>query len=475
MKNSTLAELLATLSSSEAEDFALFMRSPWCNEYPHPEEQLALLDYLLAGEEPDKDEAYGVVFRGQAFVENKLEKVMSATLRSLRRWILLRQRHTDIDSQMALAAFSSARGLHNRYHLTVANLRAALEKKQPVELADYLLRFELEYSHTTHLTLHNLKKDDANLNNTLLALDRFYLVARLKNTALLLAQNLLVPVEMYPVRQFLPVFLEEARRHEPLMTPLVRLYEQMFAMVDNQSPNRTDLNDFLGFLSRYEQTFSADTLDTAEIFACNYCTLQYNRSHYDFLPVLFEILERRLESGRIYKDNKIRVSDFQLIVVVALRLKKFDWVKFFLERHQGKLFGIQTLEEAWNLNYARYLFCIGEHDQALDHLAATYEELQYKISAKILEIQILYEQCSTLLDSRLDAAKIFFFREKKMPPEKKALYNDFLDMMKQILNPKTLGNRKRVEKLIEKVEDLPGIAERDWVLDTLRSLLKKAK
>lgn len=475
MKNSTLAELLAVLLPAELDDFDTFVRSPWCNDYPHPEEQSALIGYLRTAPEPEKAEAYAFVFQGQTFVENKLEKTMSATLKSLRRWIFLRQKNADVEAQMELAAFSSTRGLHDRHHLTVSNARAMLEKKQPQELLDYLLRYLLEYGHTTHLTMHNLKKDDANLNNTLLALDRFYLVARLKNTTLLLAQNLLVPIEMYPVRRFLYALLEEARQHEPLITPLVQLYERLFAMADNEYPSQTNLDGFLDFLARHEHLFSPDTLDTAEIFACNYCTLQYNRSRYDFLPVLFEILLRRLNSGRIYKGKKIRVSDFQLVVVVALRLKKFDWTASFLEEHRGRLFGIQMPEEAWNLNHARYLFYTGEYDRALDGLAATYEELQYKISAKVLEIQIFYEQESPLLDSRLDAAKIFFFREKKLPADKKALYNDFLDMLKQIINPKTLGNRKRVEKLIEKVGTLPGIAERDWVLEKLRALLKKAK
>lgn len=93
----------------------------------------------------------------------------------------------------------------------------------------------------------------------------------------------------------------------------------------------------------------------------------------------------------------------------------------------------------------------------------------------MLEIQVLYEQDSPLLDARLDAAKIFIFREKKIPAEKKLLLNNFLDMLKQILNPKTLGNRKRIEKLKEKIQALNGVAEHDWLTEKLNKLLPKAK
>ena len=476
MKNSTLAELWSVLTSPEREDFKVFVGSPWCNDYLRPEEQVALLDYLSAADAPEKRAAYQRVFDGQPFVDNKLEKLMSATLKSLRRWIFLRQKTSPVEEQAALAQLCSVRGLHSRYNLIVENSRASIAEKKDQDLADYLALYALEYSHTSHLTMHNLKKDDANLNNTLLALDRFYLAARLKNTTLLLAQNLLVPVEMYPLAQhFLPAMIADAQAFPAFKTPLIELYERLYTMAGNQFPGQTDLSDFLEFISRHEQSFSTDTLDTAEIFACNYCTLQYNRAQYQFLPTLFELLMRRLRNGRIYKKNKIRVSDFQLIVVAGLRLGNFEWVHQFLKEHEHRIFGIQRPEEAWNLNFARYLFHIGDFEGALERIAATYEELQYKVSSKVLEIQVLYEQDSPLLDARLDAAKIFMFREKKIPAEKKLLLNNFLDMLKQILNPKTLGNRKRIEKLKEKIRMLNGVAEHDWLTEKLDELLKKAK
>lgn len=111
------------------------------------------------------------------------------------------------------------------------------------------------------------------------------------------------------------------------------------------------------------------------------------------------------------------------------------------------------------------------HSARTDVMNSTGRE----VSSKVLEIQVLYEQDSPLLDARLDAAKIFIFREKKIPAEKKLLLNNFLDMLKQILNPKTLGNRKRIEKLKEKIQALNGVAEHDWLTEKLNKLLPKAK
>ena len=474
MKNSTLAEIFYSLTTSELDEFEQFLRSPWCNDYARPEEQLALLNYFKKDPEPDKDSAYPFVFKDADFVANKLEKLMSATMKSLRRWLLLRRRDSEVEENIQLAAFYSSRSLLERHDLTIAHARAALDKKHPHELRDYLLRYQLEYEIATHLTLHNLKKDDANFNNTLLALDRFYLAARLKNTALLLLQNRLVPVEMYPARHFLAPMLEELRPYEQVMAPLVLTYEQLLAMVaDDESFSLEDLNRLLEFLDAQASLLDTETLDNAEAFASSWCTMQYNRSRYEFLPVLYELVLRRLQSGRIYKNGLLGVHFFQLAVVVGLRMKKLDWVNTFLEEHRGRLVGGKQSEEAWNFNRARYLLHAGDYEQALDLLAANYEITQYKIAAKVLEIQALYDSDSPLLDSKLDAAKIFFFREKKIPDDKKALYNDFVDMMKQILNPKTLHSPPRIQKLIEKVQALPGIAERDWVLEKLEALLKR--
>lgn len=475
MKNTTLAELLAVLTAEERKDFVLFVRSPWCNEHPRPEEQLALLDYLWGHDEPDKNEAYQFIFKGLEWIENKLEKLMSATLKALRRWLLLRRRDSEVEENIALAAFYSSRSLMERHDLTMANARAALDKKKPHELRDYLLRYQLEYEIATHLTLHNQKKDDANFNRTLAALDRFYLAARLKNTFLLIMQTRFVPVaEPYLPRQFLPAMLAELRPYgEAVMAPIVQVYERLLAMAEaHPGGELDDLHALLALLDEHAALLDAETMDNAESFASNFCAAQYNRSRYEFLPVLYDLLLRRLHSGRMYKDGLLPINNFQLMVVVALRLKHWDWTHDFLEQHRGRLVGGKQADEAWNFNYARYLLHTGQQAEALELLAANYEEMQYKFSAKILEIQALYETDSPLLDFKLDAAKVFFFREKKLPDDKKALYNDFVDMMKQIISPKTLHDPVRIRKLIEKVQGLPGIAERDWVLEQLGALLE---
>jgi len=471
MRNSSLFELFNTLSTAERADFGLFIRSPWCNDYPHLEAQTQLLNYMAEAAEPDKETAYSSIFPDQPFVDNKMEKLMSATLKSLRRWIVLRLHDSEPEELLELAKFYGTRRLDERFERTIVQARALLEDKTVHEIPDYLLRYLVEYELSTYRTINNLKKDDANFTNTLLALDRFYLVTRLKNTALLQQQSLFLPLEMPAFGKFLPGMLEEMKQHKALQTPLVQLYERVYAMSVGDGLTDTDLTDFLQFMADHTTRLNAETLDVAAVCACNYCTRMYNQSRFEMLPVLFDVLCHRISSGHLYNpERKMRVSDFLLIVHVALRLKKFDWVKSFLEDNKGRLYGIQTPEEAWNFNYARYLFFTGQSDEALDYLSATYEELFYKISAKILELQILYEQDAEILISKLDAAKLFFFREKKITPDKRALYNDFVDMLKQMINPKTLGNRERAGKLIAKVKRLQNIVERDWILEKLETL-----
>ncbi|HMX39063.1 MAG TPA: hypothetical protein PK971_05440, partial [Saprospiraceae bacterium] len=476
MKNSTLAELAAVLQPKERDDLLLFLHSPWCNDYAHPADQAALLRYLWQHPEPDKDEAYAHIFPHTEAVENKLEKLMSATLKALRRWLLLRRREGETEEHLALAAFYSSRSLLDRFDLAMSHARAALDKKTPHELRDYLLRYHLEYEISTHQTLHNQKKDDANFNRTLAALDRFYLAARLKNTFLLLMQMRFVPLpDAYTARQFLQPMLAQLRPHAQVMAPIVEVYEQMLALIELPDAGMDDLQGLLALLQRHDAVLDAETLDNAESFACNFCTAQYNHSRYEYLPVLYDLLLHRLRHGRLYKDGLMPINHFQQLVAVGLRMKQPDWVRDFLEQHRGRLVGGRQADEAWDFNYARYLLHTGQQAQALDLLAANYEEMQYKFAAKVLEIQALYETDSPLLDSKLDAAKVFFFREKKLPDDKKALYNDFVDMMKQIIHPKTLHDPGRIRRLIEKVNSLPGIAERDWVLQRLEDLLEGKK
>lgn len=181
-----------------------------------------------------------------------------------------------------------------------------------------------------------------------------------------------------------------------------------------------------------------------------------------------------LEKGYLYQeDDLLNLSTFGNLVTMGLKLEQFDWVYNFIESCKGKITGTDAPEDIYSFNVAQYYFAIKDYDSSLDSLSFNFEDLYYKMAAKRLELKVYYEMQSELLESRMDAFKILTFRlsKKMLSTTHQKANNNFIDLLKQIINPKTKGNTGRIEKLIEKINNQKKtLSEKEWLLDILESM-----
>jgi tetratricopeptide (TPR) repeat protein len=186
------------------------------------------------------------------------------------------------------------------------------------------------------------------------------------------------------------------------------------------------------------------------------------------------LLSRFIESGRIYHNGFIPAGMFQSVVTIRLLRGDHEEARQFIESHRHRIIGSQHPEEFYQYNLANYYFHVGQYNEALGILLrVSYEEMQYKFSSKILEIKILYETNSKLLDSKIDAAKIYFYREQHIPQDKKEMYSRFVDYMRRLIHPQTEVNLERAQKLLDEIRESPPIAEWPWLLVKTEQLVQK--
>ena len=125
------------------------------------------------------------------------------------------------------------------------------------------------------------------------------------------------------------------------------------------------------------------------------------------------------------------------------------------------------------INLYFILMCsLKDYENALDHLAANYQDLYYHIAAKRMEIKVYYEQGSVLFEPKIDAFKIFIhrFSKKKLPETPRLGNNNFINALKQIRASGTRFDSQRIEKLTNKIEQQEVIFEKRWLLQKLREL-----
>ncbi|MFN0175781.1 MAG: hypothetical protein ACKVU0_14105 [Saprospiraceae bacterium] len=490
MHNSDLVELLSTLREDEKKRLKVFLETAELGT-PVRAEAARLAAYIFANLDEgstiqtlSKSEVYRHVFPEKEIIANKLEKSMSDTLQLVRKFIAHEsagQNMTEIQQAFYLQKFYNERKLEKKF--LQSRKQFAKMKSVPREWSpqDYYFQFLSESEEFVFQSDRNQKKDDLNLWSTIQALDEYYLVERLWHTCILLNQNQLAPLALPPLNEWFPFDLKSPRLRWFFEKPIGQLFLQTIDLLSNElDEDKQRLHIFINDLSRFESQIWKDHLGHFEVFACNYAIRRLNRGHTGYTEPLFQLQKRRVESGRIYLNGKIKASEFQSIVTIGLRLGEHEWVLKFIETHREKVLGSMPSDEYYQFNLADYLFHKNEYEPALKTLLmSNYEEMQYKFSSKILEIKILWEmsrrdkadeRVGEFLENKVEAAIIYFFREKNLPATKKKMGKRFADTMKRIIHAEGKRDVDRLEIIQQDIAKAEYIAERQWLTKLVEDL-----
>lgn len=495
MHNSDLVELLAALRADERKRLVAFLETADIGQSARIE-AIRTVEYVFLnlGDHLDdsglsKSIAYEHIFPEKEFVANKLEKSMSDTLQLVRRFVAQESaghKMTELQQAFYLQKFYNERRLEKKFQQSRKQFGKLKNLHKEWSPQDYYTLFLSEAEEMAFQSALNLKKDDLNLWNTILALDEYYLVERLWHTCILLNQNQLSPLALPPLSEWLLFDLSSPRLQWFFEKPIGQLFSQTIALLSNEpDSNEQRLVHFIELLSKFESQIWKDHLGSFEVFACNYGIRRLNRGHSEYAKPVFQLQQRRVESGRIYLDNKIKASEFHSIVTLGLRFGEFEWVKTFLEKHRGKVLGVMASEDYYQYNLAQYHYYLKDYEPALKTLlTSSYEDLQYKISAKILEIKILWEmsrreksddRVAEFLENKVEAAIIYFFREKNLPATKKKMGKRFADTMKRIIHADGKRDAERLEIILQDISKAEFIAERQWLTKLVEDLIGKLR
>jgi hypothetical protein len=490
MLESRLLEHLKVLDITESNDFLHFAKSMTSYAKDTPEETYVLLKYLLKNTDAEKklskEIVYAHVFPKQVWKNGKIEKLMSAALKVFKNFIQYKkyiETADEINETLAMSEFYRKKQLHKLFEQNVKQLAKYKEenniKDAPVLYNEYLIETTLHAYQTEFYT----RKDDLNLPQTIFALDIFYLVKRLDFTLNALIQNKYTPFDndyekfMAAIYSVLALAVHSDYAENHLIQLLIDAI-QLQRLQDSEE-KQVVFNRFEKKLNASRDYIDKEHYTTFCIITRNYFTQEYNHGNLEILPILFELFAKHLSEGVLYVDNFIRASTMQNIIINALKLKKTDFVKTFLEEHKGRISGTKQPDLVWEYNLAFYYFEIGNHQIAAETLP-NYLDLQdayYALAARRLEIKIHNELDLSskydLVGNKIDAFKNFLFESKKNNRISEQIFdmnNDFTDFVKQIRNT-VKGDERRVEKLLVKLNQIEsGIAEREWLTEKIEGL-----
>ena len=481
MINSKLLEIIKALSPPEFHRLGLFLRSPYFQQNGLVDDERRLFELLekkypdYTEESLDKNKVFAILYPESAFVKGKLEKKMSALLKNVERFLVQEmqtQEENDFTRKLNLAKFYREKKVDRLYEITLKHLQNHQNKISRKGKEDYYNEFLLQREVSDFKSLRNTRREDLNLPKTIQSLDTFYIATKLEYSCGLLSQNNFhIPVDIkdsFSILENITSILEGSHFSN---ISLINIYFLIFTILQN-------MDDLVAYeqlekvLEQGQDEIPLEQLQAVQGFCRSFCIRHANRGDKVFFEKTFLLYKKHLEEGLLIQKEGILAGNFRNIVSAGLWQKQFDWVKDFLEEYKDRIIGTDAPEEVYHFNLSHYYFEQEDYENALNYLVDNYKDLYYHIAAKRMEIKVYYEQKSVLLESKIDAFKIFVhrFSKKKLPEAHWKGNNNFINALKQIKATNTRFDAKRIARLIDKVEQQEFIFEKRWLLEKLREI-----
>jgi len=488
MQKSDLVETLSTLSEEERNRMLNY-----CENTPDVRPDcLDLLRYVLPclkdsnWENLQRETVYNYLFPEREVVGNKLEKLMGRTLELVRKFIAIsvfEEQMTDLQQFHYLQLNFNKRGLPDLFW---SSTRQA-NKEDLRSPQDYYTRFLCENQVHVFRSSHNRRRDDLNIQRTINALDEYYLIERLWLMCDLLNQVQVASVDIPPFHEWVLFDFQSPSIKWFFEKPLGQLFAKVIALLSNtKGDNLQELREFTATLRHLESQIMHESIDLFEVSACNYAIRQVNKGKTEYVEIVFDFQKNRVLSGRIYLQSKfISATEFLSILSTSYRLEEFSWAKDFIETHKKKVLGVMPSQQYYEFALANYLFHTKDYQETCRILMTSdYEDIQCKISGRILEIKALAEQffrekadhrVGEYLEDRVEAAILFFFRHKDVEATKKKMGKRFADTMKRIIHAEGKRDAERLEIILQDIAKAEYIAERQWLTKLVEDLIAQHK
>ena len=476
--NIKLIRILNTFSTGDWKALEKFIASPWFFGKTDQRRLLAILqifkrqhpNYELLTEETLAAAAFGdrKVGKGQ------LAKLLSKMVKAIEQY-LLQSKH-ELAEQQELCLLAEAwqqKGEHKWAAQYLEKAERQFTSRTDRTLAYFQAGRELAEAWVQVQTAPSPALVATRLQRQEHYLDAWYLLAKLEQAVWQRAQRIQTQtLQQVPLLSI--SILEESINHlDAEHYPVHALYRSAWRFLRHYpEAELTAYHELEASLQNYGILIDPAKRKALQTLLRIFATAQYNQGEAAYLKLAFNRYRADLEAGDLYFNNKIHSQTLLNMVVLGLRSAAFNWVSQLLTDHREMIWEESHTSEILGLNYALLAFYQGNTEQALDHLAGQYHNLYYRLTARRLEIMIYYEQQSVLLEPKLEAFKVYIFRlsQKQIPEKPKALNNNFIDLLRQIIHPSTLGNAKRISRLQEKVAQTPRLAEREWLIAKLKEL-----
>lgn len=472
MKNLKVIRFLSALDSKELEEFEKFLRSPYFNSR---DEVLGLFVILKKNypEFPEakikKERVFKQLFPSNPYNEKKIYALGLALQKLITQFMgvnLLMGKKQLWEPVMVNYAL--------RNHKLGKYLPRFLEegeeelKGYPSKEAEYFYyRYLFQEQQVNQIIREKNRTDSLPLQSISDQLDYFVAFSKLEiaipfaNTVKVvdLEHNQALVAESIDLYERLP---------QPIPESLQLFYHLLMMLVEEDG--EASFKSVKELLQKCQNSLSQQKLYQAFQYAINFCSKMIKQGHESYIKETFDLFSQMLEQDLLFYYTDAADLHFKNVVTIGIRLKKYDWVRDFINENKFAV-GEGQRESITNYSYATLYFAEKAYSKAKQLLTKVkFLDPYYRLNTDALLLKIFYETGDPeSLYFRCRALMLFITRNKVLSSANKEAYLNFIRFIRRISRVK-FDRKRNLPKILEDFKQVEFLVERNWLKEKLKEL-----
>ncbi|MEL6865000.1 MAG: hypothetical protein AAFP19_11295 [Bacteroidota bacterium] len=481
MQNTRLIGLFRLLSTKERRKFKEYIHSPFFNK----NEKLQQLHDLLALQAPkfpakqiEKRRLYQQLFPKSPYKELSLNNLISDLLQKLYEF-LAHQKYTEkphlqksfqLEWLLEKDAYSHAEKELKRYR--------QLQDKNHYRNYDYYLQEYLFYERSDYYHVsHSNRKEEESLQLQSNHLDWYYFTNKMRLACDMASRNTVIKAT-YECR-FLEDLIQkyECNKHQLQEMPALKVYYSIYQMLIHFEAEEY-YRDLKALLPQYYRLFPQAELRTIYNYVLNYCIRKVNSGRSMYYRESLDLYKILLEQKTIFLNGYLTQWTYKNITTIAIRVKDYDWIESFIHDYKDALLP-EERNNAFAYNSAALYHARKDYKRALLQLQdVEFTATSYYMGAKIIQVKSYYELAEfEALFALIEAFKKYLLRRREISDYRRKANNNFLNLVKRIVQLKSsrhtlrrLVLQQKVERLSERLQAMNPVANKDWLTEILQEI-----
>jgi len=471
MYNSKLYTILEQFDKYEQNRCRKYIESPYFNR---SEELVKLYEIFLKDinrkrrRSLDKIKVWKKIQPAQSFNDVRFRKYCSDLLKLVEGYLSQEVYESNlIDKKINLIEAVGKKKLEQLYDSSIRSAKNYSKKRQIRSASFYLKNYELEsksYDLAENTHQRTIKKNIDSLNFNL---DVFYITEKLRFYCSALNYKLAAEQDFNVI--FIEEILEQIRERDFINIPIIAAYYHTY-LSQYQENEEHHYYNLKRLLEAYALEFPQLEAMNIYVYAINYCARKINKGNQLFLKEIFDLYEDLINKQIIFVNGELSPWNFKNIVVVALRLGKYEWTENFIKKYSERL-PEAFRSNAITYNLAQVYFYQKKHDKVIEQLRnVEYEDVAYNLGSKAMLLATYYETDEIEpLYSLFESFRAYLNRHKDIPYNRRQNYSNLIKFTKKLTRTMP-GDSKAVEKLKSEIKSTKNIASVKWLKEKIAEL-----